>query len=139
MSTAPQRSSTVSTGSQQIWHDSWTVTGMRQGCRVILLFLGLAAIPVTGIADPFANLPDPTRPSSWQDGIGSTVNQGLVLQSTTVSASRRVAVISGQRLTVGDRVQGATVTEIQPFQVMLQRGGRDIALRLTPPLAKEKR
>lgn len=112
---------------------------MRQECRTLLLFLGLAALPVTGFADPFANLPDPTRPSGWQDGIGSTANQGLVLQGTTVYASRRVAVISGQRLAVGDRVQGATVTEIQPFQVMLQRGGRDITLRLTPPLAKEKR
>jgi len=113
--------------------------GMRQDYRTLLLFLGLAALPVTGFADPFANLPDPTRPSGWQDGIGSTANQGLVLQGTTVYASRRVAVISGQRLVVGDRVQGATVTEIQPFQVMLQRGGRDITLRLTPPLAKEKR
>lgn len=112
---------------------------MRHECCTLALCLGLAAIPIAGAADPFANLPDPTRPGGWQDGIGSTANQGMVLQGTTVSADRRVAVINGRRLAVGDRVQGATVTDIQPFQVTVQRAGRDIALRLTPPLAKEKR
>ncbi len=94
-------------------------------------------MPIAGLADPFASLPDPTRPSGWQDG--APVNQGLVLQSTTVSSSRRSAVVNGQRVAVGDRVAGATVTEIQAFQVTLQRAGRDITLRLTPPLTKEKR
>jgi len=95
-------------------------------------------MPTAGLADPFASLPDPTRPSGWQDG-GAPVNRGLVLQSTTVSTSRRSAVVNGQRVAVGDRVAGATVTDIQAFQVTLQRAGRDITLRLTPPLTKEKR
>ena len=111
---------------------------MRLLCRTWMFGLGLTAMTAAGAADPFANMPDPTRPSGWQDGGGSTVNQGLVLQGTTVSASRRIAVINGQRLAVGDRVQGATVVEVQPFQVRLQRAGRDITLRLTPPLVKEK-
>lgn len=100
---------------------------------------GLAASPLAGAADPFANMPDPTRPSGWQDGSGSVARESLVLQSTRVSPQERIAVINGQRLAVGDRIQGATVTDIQPYQVTLQRGGRDLALRLTPPLAKEKR
>ena len=109
---------------------------MRLLCRIWMFGLGLTAM--TAAADPFANMPDPTRPSGWQhDGV-STVNQGLVLQGTSVSASRRIAVINGQRLAVGDHVQGATVVEVQPFQVRLQRAGRDITLRLTPPLAREK-
>jgi hypothetical protein len=111
---------------------------MRLHYRVWVFGLGLTAMTAAGAADPFANIPDPTRPSGWHDGGGSTVNQGLVLQATTISASRRIAVINGQRLAVGDRVQGATVVEVQPFQVRLQRAGRDITLRLTPPLAKEK-
>lgn len=110
---------------------------MRRECRTLWLCLGLAAMPIAGLADPFASLPDPTRPSGWQDG--APANQGLVLQSTTVSASRRSAVVNGQRVAVGDRVAGATVTDIQTFQVTLQRAGRDITLRLTPPLTKEKR
>ena len=120
------------------WHDSWTGSGMRLHCRIWIFGLGLTAMTAAGAADPFANIPDPTRPSGWHDGGGSTVNQGLVLQGTTISASRRIAVINGQRLAVGDRVQGATVVEVQPFQVRLQRAGRDITLRLTPSLAKEK-
>lgn len=100
--------------------------------------LTLTAMTAAGAADPFANMPDPTRPSGWHGGGGAVVNQGLTLQSTTVSATQRIAVINGQRLAVGDRVQGATVVEVQPFQVKLQRAGRDITLRLTPPLAKQK-
>ena len=111
---------------------------MRLFRRTWMFGLCLTAMTAAGAADPFANMPDPTRPSGWQDGGGSTVNQGLILQGTTVSASQRIAVINGQRLAVGDRFQGATVVEVQPFQVRLQRAGRDITLRLTPPLAKEK-
>ena len=111
---------------------------MRPLCRTWMFGLGLTAMTAAGAADPFANMPDPTRPSGWHDGGGSTVNQGLVLQGTTVYASRRIAVINGQRLAVGDRIQGATVVEVQPFQVRLQRAGRDITLRLTPSLSKEK-
>ena len=111
---------------------------MRLLCRTWMFGLGLTAMTAVGAADPFANMPDPTRPNGWQDGGGSTAKQGLILQGTTVSASRRIAVINGQRLAVGDHVQGATLVEVQPFQVRLQRDGRDITLRLTPPLAKEK-
>ena len=107
-------------------------------CRTWMFGLGLTAMTAASAADPFANLPDPTRPSGWQDDGGSAGNQGLVLQATTVSASRRIAVINGQRLAVGDLVQGAKVVEVQPFHVRLQRAGRDITLRLTAPLAKEK-
>lgn len=111
---------------------------MRLQCRIWMFGLALTTTSVASATDPFANLPDPTRPSGWHEGGGSTVKQGLMLQGTTVFANRRVAVINGQRLGVGDQVQGAKVVEVQPFQVRLQRAGRDIVLRLTPPLAKEK-
>ena len=121
------------------WHDSWISSRMRPHCRFWILGLGLTAMTAAGAADLFANIPDPTRPGGWHDDGGSIANQGLVLQGTTIAANRRIAVINGQRLAVGDLVQGATVVEVQPFQVRLQRAGRDIFLRLTPPLAKETR
>lgn len=103
------------------------------------IIAGLIAVTPLWASDLLDGLADPSRPSS-QGAVSTVVPQdGLVLQSTLVSPSQRVAIISGQRLVVGDRVQGATVTDIQPYQVILQRAGRDIALRLTPPLAKEKR
>ena len=90
-------------------------------------------------ADDLLGLADPTRPSSRGAVVMSVSRDGLVLQSTQVSPRQRVAVINGQRLSVGDAIQGASVADIQPFQVTLQRAGREITLRLMPPLAKEKR
>ena len=102
------------------------------------IIVGLIVATPLWASDSLDGLADPSRPSS-QGAVNTVVQDGLVLQSTLVSPSQRVAIISGQRLAVGDRVQGATVTDIQPYQVTLHRAGRDIALRLTPPLAKEKR
>lgn len=101
------------------------------------LWLG-SALPARA-TDVFDALPDPTRPSGWSDNSGAPAREGLVLQSTTLSPRQRVAVINGQRLSVGDAIQGASVTDIQPFAVTLRRAGREITLRLMPPLAKEKR
>ena len=107
------------------------------------LWLVLLTLCLNGMAwagDRLDNLPDPTRPSGVLESTGGMpAQQGFVLQGTTVSARQRVAVINGQRLTVGERIDGAIVAAIQPFQVTLQRAGRDITLRLLPPLAKEKR
>lgn len=110
--------------------------GMQTGVWIIA---GLVAATPLWADDLLDSLADPTRPSSRGAAMTSVSRGGLVLQSTLVSPRQRVAIISGQRLSVGDAIQGATVTNIQPFQVTVQRAGRDIALRLTPPLAKEKR
>jgi len=122
------------------WHDSWNTFLMSALFIVIMLLAGLAGNASARADDAIDSLPDPTRPSlSNEAGSGSVSRQGLQLQSTMISTRSRIAVINGQRLTIGDRIQGASVTEIQPFQVTLQRAGRDIQLRLLPPLAKEKR
>ena len=105
----------------------------------VWIIAGLVAATPLWADDLLDSLADPSRPSSH--GVVTTgVSQGgLVLQSTLVSPRQRVAVINGQRLSVGDAIQGASVTDIQPFQATLQRAGREITLRLMPPLAKEKR
>lgn len=122
----------------ECWHDNWISEPMNRQTGGWIIAGLIAATPLWA-GDSLDGLADPSRPSS--EGVVSTVvpQGGLILQSTWISANQRVAIISGQRLAVGDRVQGATVTDIQPYQVTLQRAGRDIALRLTPPLAKEKR
>jgi len=123
-----------------IWHDSWKSCLMSRLFIFIMMLAGLAGNASVRADDAIDRLPDPTRPSLANEaGDGSAIRQGLQLQSTMISTRRRIAVINGQRLTIGDRIQGASVTEIQPFQVTLQRAGRDIQLRLLPPLAKEKR
>lgn len=115
-----------------------SVDGTMRSLWLVLMTLCLNGTSWAG--SPLDNLPDPTRPSGvLENGGGMPAQQGFVLQGTTVSPRQRVAVINGQRLTVGERIDGATVSSIQPFQVTLQRAGRDITLRLLPPLAKEKR
>lgn len=97
--------------------------------------------PAIRADDILSGLADPTRPSyigSVPAGIaGGHSYAGPVLQSTFVSASQRRAVIDGKTYTVGDKFGGATITEIQPYEVVLERSGRETRLRLLPKLAKE--
>lgn len=107
-------------------------------CRLIsllpLLCFGLAGISAAGAADPFAALPDPTRPSGWHGGEAPRAG----VQSILVSPQRKVAVVNGRTVTVGDRVGDAVVVDIRPYEVILNRGGRESRMRLVPRLDKVK-
>jgi len=82
-------------------------------------------------------LVDPTRPpdaplSADSAGAAGT-RQGPRLQSVLVSDNgRRVAVIDGQTVRVGDRVGGASVASIAGTSVVLRRGKTIETLRLYP-------
>ena len=108
---------------------------MRRLIRTLpLFFFGLAAVSAAGAADPFANLPDPTRPSGWQGGGGGSTG----VQSILISPQRKVAVVNGRTVSIGDRVGDAVVVDIRPYEVILSRGGRESRLRLVPRLDKTK-
>jgi hypothetical protein len=62
---------------------------------------------------------------------------GSALQSTFVSASQRRAVINGRTYKVGDKYGGGTITDIQPYEVVVKQANRETRLRLSPKLAKE--
>jgi hypothetical protein len=62
----------------------------------------------------------------------------LVLQSTLVSAERRFAVINGQKLAVGQHIDGAQIVAIGTYEVVLNRAGRESVLRLLPKSTVEK-
>lgn len=83
---------------------------------------------------------DPTQPPGPVTKARAAPSRptGPVLQSTLVSPQRRIAVISGKRVQVGDTVNGATVTEISQYEVRLRQGGRETTLRLLPKLNKEQ-
>lgn len=98
------------------------------------------ASPVTRADDIASGLADPTRPSYIGNvaAAGSRyADSGPALESTFVSTSRRLAMINGKSYTVGDKFGGAMITDIQPYEVVLERGGRETRLRLLPKLAKE--
>jgi hypothetical protein len=54
------------------------------------------------------------------------------LGSILIGPQRRVAVINGRPLSVGDQIGAAKVMAIEPGQVHLRRGSRTIVLELLP-------
>lgn len=70
------------------------------------------------------------------DPVGESAAPGAggtpVLQSVLVSEARRIAVIDGQLLEVGDRVRGLVVKRIGDADVLLDGPGGTVALRLLP-------
>jgi hypothetical protein len=115
-----------------------TVKAMRH----MVWVAGLILLAVAGSAraeDGFDGLSDPTRPSSRSGGGDGPVSRGgLVLQSTLVSAERRFAVINGQKLAVGQHIDGAQIVAIGTYEVVLNRAGRESVLRLLPKSTVEK-
>src|SRR3989344_40013 len=107
--------------------------------RMVVVLAGLAGIVPGSLADDFSGLADPTQPAyGAAAGRGAVAKPtGPALQSTFISASQRRAVISGRSYTVGDKFGGGTITDIQPYEVVLKQAGRESRLRLLPRLAKE--
>ncbi|TVS11983.1 MAG: hypothetical protein EA419_06450 [Wenzhouxiangella sp.] len=80
---------------------------------------------------------DPTRPPTaaeiraWLGEAGTeTSDTDWRLQSILTSPQRRLAIINGQRLKAGDRVDSAEVISIEPDHVVLAHRGREIILSL---------
>jgi len=86
----------------------------------LLGWLLLAATPCSA-----ASFADPTSPYS-----GAVAMPTSGLQSVLISGQRKLAVIDGRRVGVGDRVGQAVVTDIQPYRVLLRRGDQTITLKL---------
>lgn len=79
-------------------------------------------------------LADPMRPAL---GLAAPVAEqpvekinGWRLSSTLVASGRRVAVVNGRVVGVGDRIDGARVVAIQAREVLLTNDGSRITLRL---------
>lgn len=87
-----------------------------------------------------AQLRDPTeppaalRPAAAAEGATAPapVESSPQLQSVLISHKRRIAVIDGETVRVGQRYRGAVVASIAPTQVVLRRGGAREVLRLYP-------
>jgi hypothetical protein len=109
--------------------------------RMVIATFGLMGVMTNSLANDFAGLADPTRPAySMESGtaVGSAARPtGPMLQSTFISVSQRRAVISGKSYTVGDKFGGGTITDIQPYEVVLKKANRETRLRLLPKLVKQ--
>jgi MSHA biogenesis protein MshK len=107
-----------------------------------LTLLTLSMLCSAGLAQ---DLRDPTRPPSpaeieaWFAGgqAAATPADAYRLQSVLLSPTRRVAVIDGRHVLVGESVGNAEVTAIEPGRVELERDGETIVLRIGTPSTNE--
>jgi hypothetical protein len=108
--------------------------------RLAVLVAGMVGFVAGSQAnDSLAGLVDPTQPafSGTSGGTAASKPAGPLLQSTFISTSQRRAMISGKSYKVGDKFGGGVITEIQPYEVVMKRAGKESHLRLLPKLAKE--
>lgn len=97
---------------------------------LLLSFLSLCGSATA--SDPA--LVDPTRPPGWGQTTGAATPerspgaQALKLQGVINVAGRRSALISGERVGVGDFVAGARVVEIGRQRVTVQVDGELVEL-----------
>lgn len=97
--------------------------------HIIFCLFAALLVPALASAQP---LPDPTERTAMQrTGDTTTARVAWVLQSTLIAEDRRVAVINGESVTVGDRVDGAVVLGIEPFAVRLRAAGGIVVITLT--------
>lgn len=118
------------------------MSDLRYLTRVLVIAIGIPGMTGPVFGDPQPTLLDPTRPKGWQASTRTQAEtepqpiQSLKLQGTFSLAGRRSAVISGQRVVVGDEVSGARVLEIDRQKVTLQLDGETIELASTVPEVK---
>lgn len=87
-----------------------------------------------------SGLVDPTRPQIGDVPVAAKPVEatGPVLQSTMVSPTLRRAMISGRFYSIGDKLDGARIADIRPYEVILKEAGQERRLRLLPTLTKER-
>ncbi len=78
-------------------------------------------------------LRDPTRPYSGKPVVVvSARDTSFRVTAIFISENRRVAIVNGQRVSEGDRVDGATVVEILANSLRLNLRGKAFTTRLLP-------
>lgn len=100
----------------------------------------IAACGLLAASAAFAQaLSDPTRPPSFS---GETARSATApasrLQSVLISPGRKLAVIDGRTVALGERVGDATLFAIAPTQVTLQQGAGYQTLKLYPGIEKSQ-
>ena len=87
-------------------------------------------------------LSDPTRPPQVTPGVARESGAPAAapatrLQSILISPARKLAVIDGRTVTVGARVDDATVVQIAETHVTLRQGGELKTLELYPGIERK--
>lgn len=98
----------------------------------------IAGILLAGMlhaAPPFA---DPMQPPNVADGAdrsSPSAEVGPRLESILIAPDRRMAVISGQQVSVGDKLSGMSVVRILETEVVVRGAEGEKTLKLFPEVA----
>ncbi len=108
---------------------------MRNRYSILSVFALLLFSPV--LADDAELLRDPTRPWSARSvapagTVTATGVTGFRVTAIFTSDKRRIAIVNGQRVSEGDRVDGAIVVEILADDLRLDLNGKAITARVLP-------
>jgi MSHA biogenesis protein MshK len=89
------------------------------------------------VPEGLAELADPTRPPGF-GGEAAAIRPSapLIVTSILVSSGRKIAVIDGRSVKVGDSIGGARILEIAPDTVVVRTRTGTAELRLALPSVK---
>jgi MSHA biogenesis protein MshK len=102
------------------------------------MLLGLCASFLLLAPATAQQLRDPTRPPTQIEEGEGAVSEGPVLQSVLIAPDRKVAIISGQAVKLGEQFNGARVVSISETQVVLRSGTEVQTLKLFPDIDKQR-
>lgn len=107
---------------------------MSERRKFLPVFAAATLLLIGAAAHAAEQLVDPTRPSHLPppaSTVGATPRApSWRVESIIVSPGRRLAVINGRVVGVNDRVSGAKVLEILPYEVRLEYQGEIRAIAL---------
>ena len=102
---------------------------MSRSLLVLALLWGLGLVPSAR-----AELGDPTRPPDVSTVAVESPESGdapFRVSTILIAPGRKVAIVNGSRVEVGDKVGGATVSEINAQAVLLEMTGEEFELRIS--------
>lgn len=78
---------------------------------------------------------DPTKPIDVTATAAETQGN-MRLDAILIGKTRNIAIISGQRFSIGDKIGGATIIDILPSEVQLQDDSGEYVIKLNPTTIK---
>lgn len=110
---------------------------MPSSLRAFLLACLLVSLGAVGAAA--AELADPTRPTRTLPATPGSPQAAAALRVSAIfiSGERRIAVVNGRSVRVGETIGGATVQRIERDRVSFLRGGRTFSVTLLSASARQ--
>lgn len=108
---------------------------MRESLKNLIVFVLLANCACgSALADGL--LRDPTRPYTATERRAAAAPR-FVVSAIIVSDDRRVAIVNGQRVSVGGSVDSATVVSIKKQELVIETNGKRMTIGLHEGAARQ--